>query len=287
MILRRNKSDFSRSFLAKFARHKLAVVGAVIILTILILCFFAPIFTQHTANDINLQARSLKPGEGGYLLGTDRIGRDVWARVLYGGRVSISIGLVSALGAAIIGVTLGSFSGYIGGRFDKIMLRFSEVFNMFPQTMLVLIVLAVAGAGIVNLCLVFILTGWMPVFRLVRGRFFSLREEPFVESLRAMSIPRRSIIFKHILPLTLGPVLVNFTIISATFILTETGLSFLGLGVPSGTPTWGNIINAARDLEVLTKMPWLWATPGVAICLYVLGMNFLGDGLRDLIDPRQ
>ena len=285
--MRKNRSDFTRGFIARFARHKLAVLGAVIIVSILVLCYLAPLFTGYTANDIDLRDRSLKPGQSGHLLGTDRLGRDVWARLLYGGRVSIAIGLVSGLGAVILGVTLGSISGYTGGMFDRVMLRFAEVFNMFPQTMVVIIVMSVIGAGTFNLCLVFIVTGWMPVFRLTRGRFFSLREEPFVESLRAMSIPRRSIMFKHILPLTLGPVLVNLTIISATFILAETGLSFIGLGVPSGIPTWGNILNAARDLEVLTKMPWLWASPGVAICLFVLGMNFLGDGLRDLVDPRQ
>lgn len=271
----------------KFSRHKLAMFGLVIVTAFLILCFLAPLFTKYSPTEIDLRSRSLRPGEEGHLLGTDKIGRDVWARMLYGGRVSISIGVISALGAAIVGIILGCLSGYLGGTLDKVLVRVSEVFHMFPAIMLVLIVMALIGRGVVNLCLVFILAEWMPVYRLIRNGFLSLREESFVEALRAMSIPKRSIMFKHILPIALSPVIVTYTIATASFILAEAGLSFLGLGVPSGIPTWGNILNAAKDLEILTKNPWLWIPPGVAICLFVLGVNFIGDGLRDVLDPRQ
>lgn len=281
------KSSLVMGRIEKFFRHKLAVAGFVIVAVFVILCLFAPIFTRFSATEINLIGRSLPPGTDGHLLGTDTVGRDVWARMLYGGRVSIAIGVISALGSALLGVMLGCLCGYLGGWLDRIVLRISEIFNMFPSTMLVLIIMALLGQGILNLCLVFIFTEWMPFFRLVRGRFFSLREEAFVESLRAMSIPKRSIMFKHILPIAMSPVIVNFTIFTASFILAEAGLSFLGLGVPTGIPTWGNILNAAKDLEILTKYPWLWVPPGTAICLFVLGVNFVGDGLRDVLDPRQ
>lgn len=283
----RDQDSFTLSTISRFLRHRLAVIGAIIILILIILCFFAPLFTKFSPTDLNIVERSLKPFEKGHLLGTDKLGRDVWARMLFGGRISITIGIVSAFGAAILGVFLGCLSGYLGGPLDAALLRVSEVFNIFPSMMLVIVIMVVIGPGVFNLCLVFILTEWMSVYRLVRGRFFSLREESFVDALRAMSIPKRSIMFKHILPLTMGPVLVNFTIATATFILAETALSFLGFGVPSGIPTWGNILNAAKDLDILTNMSWLWIPPGVAICLFVLGVNFFGDGLRDIIDPRQ
>jgi peptide/nickel transport system permease protein len=281
------RSSLAMGRIEKFSRHRLAMFGLGIVFLFVVLCVFAPLFTKYSPTDIDLTSRALRPGEQGHLLGTDKIGRDVWARMLYGGRVSITIGVVSSMGAALVGIVLGCLSGYIGGILDRVLLRLSEVFHMFPAIMVVLIVMALLGQGIINLCLVFILAEWMPVYRLVRNGFLSIREESFVEALRAMSIPKRSIMFKHILPLALSPVIVTFTMATAFFILAEAGLSFLGLGVPSGIPTWGNILNAAKDLDILTKNPWLWIPPGVAICLFVLGVNFVGDGLRDVLDPRQ
>ncbi|NOU96160.1 ABC transporter permease subunit [Paenibacillus sp. LMG 31456] len=262
------------------------MIGFSIILVMMLCAILAPVLTSYKPDEIDLGNR-LKPPSTEHLLGTDKIGRDVLTRILYGARISIFIGLSGALGGALIGTVLGCFSGYLGGWFDKLMLRVSELFMTFPQLILVLILVVYMGQGLFNLILIFAVTGWTGTYRLVRGRFLSLREESFVESCRAFGISEMSIMFRHILPNTLSPVIVTVTLSSAGYILAESGLSFLGLGVPSGIPTWGNIINAAKAVDVIRNNPWLWLPPGCAISLFVLGVNFFGDGLRDVLDPNQ
>jgi len=211
----------------------------------------------------------------------------VFTRLLYGGRVSILIGVVSAVGASLIGVILGCISGYFGRKVDSVILFVSETFMIFPDILLIMILVGFAGRGLLNLILIFSITGWTRAQRIVRGKFLSLREEPFVESCRANGISKLSIMFKHLLPNTLGPVIVNITLLTAGYVLAEAGLSFIGLGVEPTIPTWGNIINAAKSLLVMQNHPLLWIAPGIAISLFVLGINFFGDGLRDVFDPTQ
>jgi peptide/nickel transport system permease protein len=170
---------------------------------------------------------------------------------------------------------------------DAVFVKIAELVSSVPQILLVLVLAAIMGPGIKNLIYVFVFTGWIATFRLVRGRFFSLREESFVEACRAFGIGSISIAFKHMLPNCLGPVAVQFTLNTAGFILQEAALSFIGLGVPSSVVTWGNIINAAKEIIVISDNPWLWIPPGFAIALFVLGVNFFGDGLRDVLDPNQ
>ncbi|WP_284639278.1 ABC transporter permease [Paenibacillus silviterrae] len=270
----------------KIRRNKLAMIGFAIIMVMMICALLAPVLTPYQPDEIDLGNR-LMPPSGEHLLGTDKIGRDVATRILYGARISIFIGLSSAFGGALIGTILGCFSGFWGGWFDKIMLRVSELFMTFPQIILILILVVYIGQGLFNLILIFAITGWTGTYRLVRGRFLSLREESYVEACRAFGIGELSIMFRHILPNTLSPVIVTITLSTAGYILAESGLSFLGLGVPSGIPTWGNIINAAKAVDVIRNNPWLWLPPGFAISFFVLGVNFFGDGLRDVLDPNQ
>ena len=272
--------------LEKFRRNRLAILGLAIITIIILMCVFAPLLTSFDPMEISLLERRQSPGSK-HIFGTDNVGRDVFSRLLYGGRMSILIGLSGAAGGMVFGVFFGSLCGYFGGRVDAVVVKIAELIAVIPQLLITLVLVLIAGQSIRNLILVFTFTGWIATFRLTRGRFFSLREESFVEACRAFGIGSLSIVFKHILPNCLGPVVVQFTLNTAGFILTEAALSFIGIGVPSGVPTWGNVMNAAKEIIVITENPWLWVFPGFTIAFFVLGINFFGDGLRDVLDPNQ
>jgi len=218
-------------------------------------------------------------------LGTDNMGRDMWARMLYGGRMTMYIGVAGALGATLLGAILGCIGGYFGGKVDAAIVYISELFMTFPYYLLVMLLVGILGRSTNNLLLIFTFTGWTRMMRVVRTSVLSLREEAYVESCRANGIGSRSIMFHHILPNAMGPVIVNFTLSTANYILSEASLSFLGMGVPDTVVTWGMILNAAKRLDVIQNQPVLWIAPGLAICLFVLCINFFGDGLRDVLDP--
>ena len=201
--------------------------------------------------------------------------------------MSIIIGMVSAFLAALIGTVLGSIGGYYGGKVDALILYITEIVQSFPQQLLILVVMALAGQGVWIMILIFAFTGWTSAIRLVRSRIMSLKNEPYVDSCRVNGVRNWAIIFKHLLPNTLGVIILNFTLNVGTYVLTEAGLSFLGVGVPKGVPTWGNILNAARSLSVMQTHPLLWLAPGIMISILVLGINFVGDGLRDVYDVTQ
>lgn len=270
----------------KFKRNKMAVIALILLGILIFASAFAPLLTSYDPEAISLTERTLAPSKT-HLLGTDKVGRDVFTRLLYGGRISILIGLTGALGGAIIGAALGCLGGYFGGLLDRFLLRLSELFTTFPQTILVLILVAFMGQGVWNLFIVFWCTGWMGTYHMTRAKILSLREETYVLACQAFGISNRSIMFRHILPNAAGPVIVNITLSTAGYVLQESALSFLGLGVPSSTPTWGNIFNAAKALDVVQAYPWLWLAPGIAISLFVLSVNIIGDGLRDALDPNQ
>lgn len=278
------KSTTKSRFLRKLLANKLAVLGLAIFLIITLLCVFAPLFTQYSASKIDLVNR-LSPPSDSHLFGTDKIGRDVWARILFGGRISIFIGLGSALGTTLIGVSLGAYGGYKGGRFDAILLKISELMMSFPQIILVSILVAMVGQSMWNLIFIFILTGWPSMYRMTRSQMLSIREQEYVQALRAFGVSDWLVVFKHMLPNAIGPIFVNITLSTAMFILQESSLSFLGLGVPLEIATWGNILNAAQDLTVLREAWWIWLPVGSVITLFVLSINFIGDGLRDSTDP--
>ncbi len=278
-------SKMSRS-LRKMLENRMAVIGFVVFLIIVIMCVFAPLFTPYKPQATDLRSMTQPPSLQ-HLFGTDKLGCDVFTRVLYGGRKSILIGLGSALGAAVIGVLLGCYGGYKGGTFDKIVLRLSEIFMSFPQLILVMMLGTIFGRGLSNLIFIFILTGWGGVYRQVRAKMLSLREEEYVQAMRAFGVNDLIIAYKHMLPNAIGPVVVNLTLSTAMFILDEAAMSFLGLGVPPEIATWGNILNAAQELYVMQNYWWLWLPVGAVVSLFVISINLIGDGLRDSTDPTQ
>ncbi len=270
--------------LRKLTHNKLAMFGLCVMTLFILASLLAPVLTSFEPDGVDIKAKLTEPN-GEHLFGTDKLGRDVLTRILYGSRMSILIGVISAVGSGVLGVILGAVCGFVGGKFDKIMLRISEVFMSFPQMLMILLFVALIGQGISNLFIVFMATGWTSPFRLVRGKYLSLREENYVDACRAFGVGKLSIMFSHILPNTLGPIIVNITAHVAMFILSESALSFLGLGVPSSVVTWGNILNAAKEVTTVKNYPWLWVPAGFSISAFVLSINFLGDGLRDIFDP--
>jgi|TARA_B110000908_G_scaffold147357_1_gene178996 peptide/nickel transport system permease protein len=272
--------------LKKLLNNRLALVGLILFSIIIFTAVFAPLFTSADPMKINLRNLS-QPPSADHWFGTDKTGRDVFARVLYGGRVSILVGLGSGIIAAIIGVLVGAYTGYKGGWLDVIALRVSELFMSFPQIILVLLLVSIIGQSLINLMIIFVLTGWGGMYRMARARMLSLREEEYVQALQSFGLSTATICYKHILPNALGPIMVNITLSTAAFILAEAGLSFLGLGIPASIPTWGNILNVAQEIRVLQNFWWMWLPVGATISLFVLSVNFIGDGLRDATDPSQ
>lgn len=277
------KSSLAKRSFQRFLENKVASIGAVILFLIIFVCICVPLITSKDPNFIDV-ANTRKPFSSENWLGTDLLGRDIFARLLYGGRMSIMIGVGSAVGATLLGTALGCIAGYYGKKVDKVLVYVCELFMCFPQYLLILLCVGLLGQSTGNLLIIFIGTGWAGIMRIVRGRIQSLKEEPFVESCRANGIRSTSIMFHHLLPNTRGPVIVNMTLQVSGYILAEAGLSFLGMGVPSTVVTWGNIINAAKRLDLIQNTPALWLAPGIAICLLILSINFFGDGLRDALD---
>lgn len=277
-------SSLAKRNIRVFLSNRMAVIGGIIVLVMILLSVFAPLLTSYDPSYIDASQRELKPSAE-HLLGTDRLGRDVWTRILYGGRMSILIGVGSAVGASLLGALLGCLAGYYGGKLDSALVFLQEIVSTFPSRLLTLLCIGFMGKSVRNLFLIFILTGWPQGMRVVRGRIMSLKQEPFIESCKANGVGGLSIMFHHMLPNTIGPLIVGATLNVAGYILAEAGLSYLNMGVPDNVATWGSIINAAKRLDIIQNMPLLWIAPGVAIALFVLGINFFGDGLRDALDP--
>lgn len=270
----------------KMFSSPLSTAGVILFVVISLSALLAPFIAPFDPNAIDMRNVLAAPSAENWL-GTDKIGRDVFSRILYGGRVSIAIGLGSALGAGLLGMVLGIIAGYRGGWLDSLVLRLSELFMAFPQIILVLLLVSIVGQSTTNLVLIFVATGWGSIYRMTRSRVLSIREEEFVSALRAFGVGSGTIGFREILPNAIGPIAVNITLSTAMFILQEASLSFLGLGVPMETATWGNILNAANDLVILRSAWWIWAPVGIVISAFVLSINFIGDGLRDSTDPDQ
>jgi peptide/nickel transport system permease protein len=268
----------------RFRRHKVALVGTVILLVLVFGAVGAPVLARHDPLKTSISSYR-KPPRAANWLGTDSSGRDVWARLLYAGRVSLSVGLVAVSIYTAIGIILGSLAGFYGGWVDSVIMRAADIVLAFPTLILIITIVSLLGPSIYNVMLVIGLLGWPPIARIVRGLFLTLREREFIVAGRTIGAPNSRLIFRHILPNALAPVIVAATFGMASAILLEAGLSFLGLGVQPPTPSWGNMLTDAQSLTVLESMPWLWIPPGIAIALAVLAINFIGDGLRDALDP--
>lgn len=280
------KSSLSQRNLRKLLQNRLAIIGFGILLILFIVTIFAPVFTTQDPILANPSDRFLEPSLK-HWLGTDRLGRDILTRIIYGGRISILIGLAGALGAQIIGVFLGCLSGYYGKKVDAVILYINEIFACFPSLILILVLVGFVGQGVGIIIMVFAFTGWTGSMRMVRAKILTLKEEPFVESCVSNGLSGFSIMFRHLLPNSLGIVIVNITMTTGSYVLAEAGLSFLGMGVPLSIPTWGTLLNSARSLSIMQLYPLTWIGPGVAISLFVLSCNFFGDGLRDVFDTTQ
>ena len=274
----------ARSWL-RFRRHKMAMAGLLFLAVVALLAVAAPLVTQHAPSKIHSGLTRAAP-TAEHILGGDIAGRDVWSRVVYGGRVSLSVGLVAVSISILIALILGSLAGYYGGWVDMLIMRITDIMMVFPLLILIMTVVAVLGPSIYNVMIVIGLLGWTSSTRLVRGQILSVREWDFVMAARSLGVQDRNIMFKHILPHVLAPLLVAATFGVASAILTEAGLSFLGLGVLPPTPSWGNMLNGAQSIYILERHWWIWVPPGMAILLTVLAINFVGDGLRDAFDPR-
>ena len=256
------------------------------ILMIFILCFGAPLFTKYEPLKMDLKARNESPSQT-HIFGTDTLGRDVYTRTLYGGRVSLMVGLVAAAISITIGMVLGAISGYFGKAPDMIIMRITDVMMTFPPLMIMLTVAAFVGPGLINVILIIGGLRWPATTRLIRGQFLSLKNFEFIQAAHALGLPDWIIIMRHSMPNTIAPLMANITFAVSAAILSEAGLSFLGIGVPLPTPTWGNMMEDARNLVILQNQPWMWIPPAIFTLITILCINFIGDGLRDAFDPQQ
>ncbi len=276
-------ASYARLIWRRFVTHRLAVAGAILLGTFALLAAFAPLLSPYSPSEPNL-FNQLAPPSLQHPLGTDPLGRDVLTRLLYGGRVSLAVGVLSSLISVVIGIIVGAVAGYYGGRVDDALMRLVDLLLAFPAIFLLLILFATIQRSLAIVILFLGLFGWLYLARVVRGEILSLRERDFITAARALGASHGQLITRHLVPNVTGAVIVSFTLDVAINMLAEGTLSFLGFGVPDSTPTWGNMLNGAASYY--TRTPLLTIAPGLAITLAVLAANFIGDGLRDALDPR-
>ncbi|MBU5439390.1 ABC transporter permease [Tissierella sp. MSJ-40] len=269
----------------RLIKNKLAVFGIVVLSILIILSVLAPVITPYDRDETNLTNTYQKPSKE-HWLGTDELGRDVFTRLIYGGRVSLSVGLVSTSISVIIGVLLGAIGGYYGKVVDNIIMRIVDIFMCFPFFIMAITIAAILGPSIWNVMIISGILSWPSIARIVRAEVMTVKEREFVEASKALGLTPIEIIFRHILPNVLAVVIVYTTLGIASGILSEAGLSFLGLGVKQPQPSWGNMLSAAQNLRSLRLHWWLWVPPGLLVFITILSINFLGDGLRDALDPK-
>lgn len=269
----------------RFRRHKLAIASLFFIGIIILMGIFAPLVAPKDPLKTSL-IDSLVPPNSDYWLGTDPVGRDVWSRTIYAIRVSLSVGIVAVGISLLIALLLGTLSGYYGGAIDMIVMRLTDIVMTIPGLVIIMAAVSVLGPSIYNVMAAIGILGWPGMARLLRAQILSVRERDFIRAAKSIGVSDWRIMLLHILPNAIAPVLVAATFGVAAAILTEAALSFLGFGVLPPTPSWGNMLNAARSLSRLQENPWFWVPPGVMILLTVLAINFIGDGLRDALDPR-
>ncbi|NRG46380.1 ABC transporter permease [Bacillus sp. CRN 9] len=275
----------TKIFLRKFMKNKLAVIGAVFLFIIILASILAPVITPYSFEQVNLMAK-LHPPSADYWLGTDRYGRDIFTRLMYGGQISLMVAFGSVFGALIIGVSIGALAGYYGGIIDAILMRLVDIVISIPSIFLLITIVTIFKPSVGNLIIVFALTSWTSTARLVRGEFLSLRSREFVLASKTIGTKSYKIIFSHILPNAMAPIIVAATLLVGSVILAEAGLSYLGLGVQPPLASWGNMLQDAQNYTVMLTAPWYPIFPGLLILLTVLSFNFVGDGLRDALDPK-
>ncbi|MCC6616644.1 MAG: ABC transporter permease [Anaerolineae bacterium] len=278
------RDSISARILRRFLRNRMAVIATAILIVLSIAAIFAPVIERYEYDQVDLRNRSAAPSAE-HWFGTDRVGRDVWSRTVHGARVSLVVGLGATAIATVIGTVVGAFSGYFGGWVDMILMRLTDVVMTFPSIVIMLTLAALLPRNVWSILLIIGGLSWPPVARLIRGQFLSYKQQEFVLAAHTLGIPARRIMFAHILPNTFAPLVALITFSVGSAILTEAGLSFLGLGVPPPAPSWGNMLETARNLDILRNLPWMWIPPAFMTVLTVMCVNFIGDGLRDAVDP--
>jgi len=291
----RPPTSMTRLIWNRFTKHRLAVVGLIVMIILVSSAAFAPLIRDHDPYKSSFRTRYEAPSLE-FPMGTDDLGRDILTRILYGGRISLSVGMLAIIIAITIGTTVGALSGFYGGRVDNVLMRLVDVMLSMPRLFMLIVITMLLRSvnspalqflgGVPIIVVVIGILAWMGVARLVRASFLSLKEKEFVEAARAAGASNLRIIVRHILPNSMTPIIVAATLGLAGAIISESGLSFLGLGVQVPTPTWGNMLTNAQD-EMLKGHAWMAIFPGLMIFVTVIAMNFVGDGLRDALDPHK
>lgn len=277
-----NEKGFRGVFARLCRENKLAVASAVLIALFALAAIFAPLLTPYSFDEMDLLNRLSAPSRA-HPLGTDEAGRDILTRMLYGSRVSLLVGVVPTIASMLLGAALGILAGYFGGKTDAVIMRLADIMLAFPSMLLAMVIMYTLGDGIINIFLALALVNWASVARIVRSETLKLKESEYVEAARSIGVNKLTIMLRHILPNCLPSLIVLFTLNIPSAILSESSLSFLGIGIKAPQASWGLMVNTGR--QFLYSQPWLSLSPCVAIILIVLAFNFLGDGLRDVLDP--
>ena len=270
----------------KFLHNKKAMFGLFIVVLLALAVLLIPLFMDLDPYTTDRAAGFNKGPSETHILGTDDVGRDLFARVLYGGRVSLFVGITSTIISVLVGIPLGLIAGYFRGAAESIIMRTADAFMSFPSMVLILVLVAVFGPSILTVTVVIGILGWTAIAKLIYGNVLSIREREYIQAAKTSGTSTWTILFSAVLPHAIPPVWANISFRVAGAILTESSLSFLGMGVQTPQASWGNIIYAAQNLMVLTARPWVWIPPGVCIILVVIGFNFIGEGVRDALDPK-
>lgn len=281
MKRKKEKSDF----LKKFVHHKPATVSLILILLEILAVIFLPMIMNLDPYTSDPLAFNAPPG-GAHLLGTDDVGRDILARLIYGGRNSLSIGVLSTFISILIGLPLGLFAGYYRGMLETVVMRAADIFMSFPTMILILVVVAIFGSSVPTIILVIGALGWPAIAKLIYGNVISVRKKDYVEAAKAVGVREPEIIFKYVLPNSIAPLWMSVAFRISSAMITESGLSFLGCGVKSPQASWGNIIQNASNFMILTMRPWMWIPAGVCLMMTIVCINFVGEGIRDALDPK-
>ena len=280
------KKILSNQAVKKFMHNRKAVLGLIIVCFLVLAVILIPIFMKLDPYTTDRAVGFNKAPCSGHPLGTDDVGRDLFARLLYGGRISQFVGIMSTIISVLIGIPFGLIAGYFRGIAETVIMRVADAFMSFPTMVLILVLVAVFGPSILTVTVVIGVLGWTAIAKLIYGNVLSIREREYIQATKAIGMSTPKILLSEVLPNAIPPVWANISFRVAGAILTESSLSFLGMGVQTPQASWGNIIFAAQNLLVLTARPWVWFPPGICIILVVVGFNFIGEGVRDALDPK-
>lgn len=280
------KKILNNQAVKKFMHNRKAVLGLIIVCFLVLAVILIPIFMKLDPYTTDRAVGFNKAPCSGHPLGTDDVGRDLFARLLYGGRISLFVGIMSTIISVLIGIPLGLIAGYFRGIAETVIMRVADAFMSFPTMVLILVLVAVFGPSILTVTVVLGVLGWTAIAKLIYGNVLSIREREYIQATKAIGMSTPKILLSEVLPNAIPPVWANISFRVAGAILTESSLSFLGMGVQTPQASWGNIIFAAQNLLVLTARPWVWFPPGICIILVVVGFNFIGEGVRDALDPK-